>query len=351
MNNIINLRSDTCTLPTDEMRQAMAMSVVGDDTYDEDPTVKRLESLAADILGKEDSLFVSSGTMGNLISLMTHCSAGQEVILEAESHIYYYEVGGMSRVGGLMPRLVAGKNGIMDPDDIKKALREYNLHYPTTGLICLESSHNRGGGTVVPLEYMERTLDLAREQGLPVHLDGARIFNASFYLGVDPKVIASKVDSVMFCLSKGLSAPVGSMLCGTKDFIKGARKIRKLLGGGLRQSGVIAAPGVVALETMIPRLVEDNNNAQRLAEGLMRIPGILIDMSTVQTNMVVFDVSGLGSTAKEFSSKLYEQYRIKSSTRPPYRIRMVTNRHISLQDIDYTIQSVAELAKKNLEER
>ena len=349
MNDMINLRSDTCTLPTDEMRQAMLKSNVGDDTYEEDPTVKELESIAAEIIGKEDALFVSSGTMGNLIALMTHCNAGEEVILEAESHIYYYEVGGMSRVAGLIPRLIKGKNGIMDPDDIKEALRGDNIHYPKTGLICLESSHNRGGGTVVPLDYMDRTMELANEYNLKVHLDGARIFNAAAHLGVDPKVIASKVDSVMFCLSKGLSAPVGSMLCGTKDFILRARKIRKLLGGGLRQSGVIAAPGVVALKTMIPRLTEDNKNAYKLAEGLLNIPGISIDLDTVQTNIVVFNTSNLKVPAKQFSNKLFEQYNIKASTRPPYQVRMVANRHISEKDVGYVIQSVKELSNHLLE--
>lgn len=346
MQRILNLQSDTCTLPTEEMRQAMYESKVGDDVEESDPTVKELEALAAGIVGKEDSLFVSSGTMGNLLALMTHCSPGHEVILEAESHIYYYEVGGISRIAGLVPRLVQGRDGIMAPEDIVGALREENLHYPDTGLICLENSHNRGGGTVIPLKTLSAISDIAKARGLPLHLDGARVFNAALGLNVDPKEITSKVDTVMFCLSKGLSAPVGSMLCGTKDFIKRARKNRKMLGGGLRQSGVIAAPGIVALKKMIPRLAEDNANARAVGEGLSSIPGIDLDLGTVQTNMVIFGVEGLGATSEEFCRSLEREYGIKTSPRPPHRVRMVTNRHIEKSDVGYIIDSVRRLARE-----
>ena len=348
MQRVINLQSDTCTLPTDEMRKAMYDSVVGDDVEEMDPTVKRLETLAASIVGKEASLFVSSGTMGNLLALMTHCAPGREVILEAESHIYYYEVGGISRIAGLVPKQVNGKNGIMDPADIEKAFREDNLHYPETGLICLESSHNRGGGTVIPLENMRAVFAIAKAHNVPVHLDGARLFNAALALNVDPKEIVSSVDSVQFCLSKGLSAPVGSMLCGTKDFIKKARKNRKMLGGGLRQSGVIAAPGIVALEKMIPRLAEDHANAKRIAAGLAEIPGISLDLDTVQTNMVIFGVEGFQASSDEFCTKLENSYHIKTSPRPPHRVRMVTNRHIGAEDVEYIVASVEGTARQFL---
>lgn len=347
-NKTINLRSDTCTLPTEEMREAMKNTPVGDDVYGEDPTINELERLAAHKMGKKAALFVASGTMGNLIALMAHCQRGEEVVLEADSHIYYYEVGGIGAIAGLTPRLVKGQHGIMDPVDIKAVLRKENIHYPNTRLICLESSHNRGGGTVVPLDVMRETYDLARDHSLKIHLDGARIFNAALYLNTNPENITKYVDSVMFCLSKGLSAPVGSMLCGDVDFIQRARKIRKMLGGGMRQAGVLAAAGIVALRKMVERLSEDHDNARRLAEQVADIPGINIDLETVQTNMVLMDVSKLGVSSEEFSQEL-AKYGILCSTRPPYQVRMVTNRHISSADIDTVTEAITVLAKnKNI---
>lgn len=344
-NPTIDFRSDTFTLPTEEMRKSMYEAAVGDDIYGEDPTANKLEKLAAKVIGKEAALFIPSGTMGNLIAMMAHCNRGQEVILESEAHIYYYEVGGISTIAGLIPRLVKGKNGLMTRRDIEESLREEDLHYPNTGLICIESPHNRGGGTVMTLADMEDVHQLAKERNLKLHLDGSRIFNASHYLGVDVSEIANKVDSLMFCLSKGLSAPVGSLLCGTSDFIREARKIRKLLGGGMRQSGVIAAPAIVALENMIPRLIEDNRNAKKLADGIATIEGIKIDVDTVQTNILVFDMSQLDISAKEFSHKLYSDYGIVVSVHSKYKIRMVTHRHIETKDIDYSIDSIKNLIK------
>lgn len=342
----INFRSDTFTLPTKEMRQSMNAAVVGDDVYGEDPTTNNLEILAAKIVGKEASLFIPSGTMGNLIAMMVHCNRGEEVILESESHIYYYEVGGIASIAGLLPRFVKGKNGMITREDIEASLREDDLHYPNTGLICLESPHNRGGGTVMPLQDMEDIYQLGKEHKLKIHLDGSRIFNAAHYLEVGANQIASKVDSIMFCLSKGLSAPIGSMLCGTSDFIEKARKVRKLLGGGMRQSGVIAAPAIVALQEMIPRLKEDNRNAKNLADSIAIIPGIKINIDSVQTNILVFNISELNVTAKEFCEKLYNNYSIMVSAHSLYTVRMVTHRHIDVDDINYTIDSIKRITKE-----
>lgn len=342
---IINLESDTFTLPTDEMRKAMYESVVGDDVYEEDPTVNKLEKLAAEIVGKEAALFVPSGTMGNLIAMMVHCNRGEEVIVESEAHIYYYEVGSIGSVAGLTPRFVKGEDGIITCKDVESALREEDIHYPNTGLICLESPHNRGGGTVMPLETMDEIYKLAKERKLKVHLDGSRIFNAAHFLQVDVSEITSKVDSLMFCLSKGLSAPVGSMLCGTNEFIEKSRKIRKLVGGGMRQAGVIAAPAIVALNTMIERLKDDNKNAKDLAKGLSSIPGIKIDLDKVHTNILIFDISDLKVTSKEFRDKLYNNYKIRLSIHSPNTLRMVTHRHIDEKDVDYVISSIKEFAR------
>ncbi|HHV61653.1 MAG TPA: low-specificity L-threonine aldolase [Firmicutes bacterium] len=339
----INLFSDTVTLPTDEMREAMRNAACGDDVAGEDPTVNRLEEMAAARLGKEAALFVASGTMGNLVSMMTHCVRGDEAILEAESHIYYYEVGGMSAIAGVIPRLVRGFRGIMDPDDVRRAIREPNIHYPRTRVICVENTHNRGGGTVTPIPVMEEICRIAREHGLATHLDGARIFNAAVALSVDPREIARPFDSVMFCLSKGLSAPVGSLICGSRDFIERARKNRKLLGGGMRQAGVIAAAGIVALEKMVDRLHVDHENARLLAEGLSRINGIRVDLESVQTNMVYVDVSGLGFDTESFIRELARR-GVKASGRPPYHVRMVTHRHISRENILEVLDIIKEIA-------
>jgi threonine aldolase len=242
------------------MREAMNNAEVGDDVYQEDPTVNRLEELAAKKLGKEAALFVPSGTMGNLIAVLTHCQRGDEIILERDSHIYYYEVGGISAVAGVIPRLIAGDRGILNPQDIRGELRDENLHYPMTTLICLENTHNRAGGTIIPLKVTEEICQLAHQRNIAVHLDGARIFNAAIALDVEPALLTKDVESVMFCLSKGLSAPVGSILAGSKKFIKRARKDRKMLGGGMRQAGILAAAGIIAIENMVERLGEDFGN-------------------------------------------------------------------------------------------
>jgi len=338
----IDLRSDTVTLPTDEMREAMNNAEVGDDVYQEDPTVNQLEELAAKKVGKEAALFVPSGTMGNLIAVLTHCQRGDEVILEVDSHIYYYEVGGMSSVAGVIPRLITGDKGIPNPQDIKRALRDENLHYPKTNLICLENTHNRAGGTIALPEVIEEIYQLAHQRNIQVHLDGARIFNAAVALNIEPVLLTKNVDSVMFCLSKGLSAPVGSILAGSKEFIQRARKNRKMLGGGMRQSGILAAAGIIAIENMVERLGEDHKNARILGESLADISGIEVDLETVQTNMVCFDLNKSGMDTYQFLLKLAE-YNILGSPRPPTKVRLVTHYGISEGDIYATIKAIKEI--------
>jgi len=324
------------------MREAMNNAEVGDDVYQEDPTVNQLEELAANKLGKEAALFVPSGTMGNLIAVLTHCQRGDEVILETDSHIYYYEVGGMSAVAGVIPWLIVGDKGIPDPQGIKRALRDKNLHYPKTTLICLENTHNRAGGTIIPPKVTEEICQLAHQRNIAVHLDGARIFNAAIALDVEPALLTKNVDSVMFCLSKGLSAPVGSILAGSKEFIQRARKNRKMLGGGMRQAGILAAAGIIAIENMVERLEEDHKNAQILGEGLTDMNGIKVDLETIPTNMVYFDLQGSGMDTYQFLPKLAE-YNILGSPRPPSKVRLVTHYGISEDDIYTTIKAIKEI--------
>ncbi len=338
----IDLRSDTVTLPTDEMREAMNNAEVGDDVFQEDPTVNQLEELAAKKVGKEAALFVPSGTMGNLIAVLTHCQRGDEVILDIDSHLYYYEVGSISAVAGVIPRLIEGNKGVLNPQDIKRALRDENIHYPKTTLICLENTHNRAGGTITPPEVIEEIYQLAHQRNIQVHLDGARIFNAAIALNIEPALLTKNVDSVMFCLSKGLSAPVGSILAGAKEFIQRARKNRKMLGGGMRQAGILAAAGIIALEQMMERLKEDHKNARILGEGLANISAIKVDLETIQTNMVYFDLQESGMDTYQFLPKL-AKYNILGLPRPPTKVRLVTHYGISEEDIYATIKAIKEI--------
>ncbi len=317
---------------------------VGDDVYQEDPTVNQLEGLAAEKLRKEAALFVPSGTMGNLIAVLTHCQRGDEVILEIDSHIYFYEVGGMSAVAGVIPRLIIGDKGILDPQDVKRALRDDNFHFPKTTLICLENTHNRAGGTIIPPKLTEEICQLAHQRNIAVHLDGARIFNAAIALNIEPTLLTKNVDSVMFCLSKGLSAPVGSILAGSKEFIQRARKNRKMLGGGMRQAGILAAAGIIAIENMVERLGEDHKNARILGEGLADIDGIKVDLETIQTNMVNIDLQESGMDTFQFLPKLTE-YNILGLPRPPTKVRLVTHYGISEEDIYVTIKAIKEIVK------
>ena len=283
----IDLRSDTVTEPTPEMREAMANAELGDDVYGEDPTVNHLQELSAQMLGKEAALFVPSGTMGNLAAILAHCARGDEIIIGDRSHTYLYEAGGVSALGGIHTFVVKNRDdGTVPHDEIEAAIRADNDHFPKTSLICLENTHNRCGGSVLSVDYIQDVGRIAKEHGLGLHIDGARIFNAAIALNVPPAELVASADSVTFCLSKGLCAPAGSVICGEKAFIQKAHRARKMLGGGMRQAGVLAAAGVVALESMVDRLREDHSKARRLAETLVELPGISLDYETPATNMI-----------------------------------------------------------------
>ncbi|OUM99296.1 MAG: threonine aldolase, partial [Firmicutes bacterium ZCTH02-B6] len=319
-------------------REAMAKAQVGDDVLGHDPTVARLEEAAAARLGKEAGLFVPSGTMGNLIALLSHTVPGQEVWLEAESHIYYYEAGGVSRIAGLLPRLFRGERGIPAVEDIEQLARPSGLHFPPPGLLCLENTHNRGGGSVMTPARLQEVAAVARRVGMPVHLDGARIFNAAVALGVDARVLAEPVDSVMFSLSKGLSAPVGSVLVGRRDFIRKARRIRQMLGGGMRQAGVLAAAGLVALETMVDRLAEDHRVAKAIARALAAIDGIDVNPEQVETNIVIFSLPE-GWEAGEFVQRLATK-GVLAVPFGPRQVRFVTHRHVGEETVPQVAAAV-----------
>ena len=342
---IIDLRSDTVTLPTEEMRRAACEADVGDDVFSEDPATNRLEELSADMMGKEAALFTASGTMSNLLAVLTHTHPGNEILLGSEAHMFWHEVGGASTLGSIVMRTVPNdQEGWIDPDAVKEAIRPENIHYPTSTLLCLENTHNRCGGAVLTPRYTSTISQLAHDHGLMVHLDGARIFNAAVALGVPADELARSADSVSFCLSKGLSAPVGSLLCGPRDFVERARKWRKMVGGGMRQVGVIAAAGIVALEKMVDRLAEDHANASRLAQGLARIPGIGIHPESVQTNIVVFE-SPTATPGAEFVQRM-DAKGIKLLPRGGQKIRAVTHRMISAEDIDETLNHIELLVKE-----
>jgi len=340
----IDLRSDTVTLPTDEMLQEILHAKLGDDVFGEDPTVIKLEEMVAKKMGKEAALLVTSGTQANLVSVMSNTKRGDMVILEAESHIYWYEVGGLSAIAGLLPWPIKGNLGVLDPKDVEAAIRPKNIHFPETTLICIENTHNRAGGTITTPEQIRAISEVAKTHGLRLYMDGARVFNAAVALKVDVKEFTKHVDNLMFCLSKGLSCPVGSIVVGSQEFIDRARKFRKVLGGGMRQAGVIAAPGIVALEKMVDRLADDHRNAKLLAEGLAKISGISINLKTVQTNIVHYDVSGLGATADQFISRLKE-YGVLALTRGKFMVRMVPHRGIEREHIEKTLNIVENIAK------
>ena len=322
--SIIDLRSDTVTRPTPAMRRAMAEAQVGDDVYREDPTVNRLQERAAEIFNREAALFVPSGTMGNQTALKAHTRPGQEVICEARSHIFNYEMGMLSAFSGIVPRTVFAEDGIMSWAQIESLIRGRSDHQSVTGLIELENTSNLAGGSVYPPEVSDEICDRAHQRGLPVHLDGARIFNASVALGRSLAELTRKFDSIMFCLSKGLGAPVGSIVVGSMDFIEEARLVRKMLGGGMRQGGILAAAGLVALEESPKRLHVDHENARLLAEGLADIPGVKIDPAKVKTNILFFNVSPGGLTAQEVSKQL-AAHGVLANCSGPTTIRMVTH--------------------------
>ena len=342
---VIDLRSDTITQPTEEMRRAMAEAEVGDDVFGEDPTVNRLEALAAQIMGKEAALFTPSGTMTNLIAVLTHTRPGDEIIVGSEAHMFWYEVGGASALGGVIMRTITNdEDGRLDPELVEQAIRTENVHFPQTTLLCLENTHNRCGGAVLTPEYTASIAQLAHQHGLQVHLDGARIFNAAVALNVPASELAGPADSVCFCISKGLSAPVGSLICGTQEFVERARKQRKMLGGGMRQAGVIAAAGIVAVQKMVDRLAEDHANARKLAEGLAGIPGLSLRPEKVPTNIVNFE-SPTAISGPEFLQRMHAR-GVRVINRGGRKVRAVTNRMVSTEDIDEALARIARLVKE-----
>ena len=351
MHDIVDLRSDTLTLPTPEMRDAMARAEVGDDVWEEDPTVKRFEAMAAERLGKAAGLFVTSGTMGNLVSVVSQAQAGQEVVLDLDSHIFNNEVAGASVVGNVQMRPVKTARGFLTPDQVREALRPANIHIPPTGLVCIENTHNRHGGTCCTPEEISAVAAVAHRAGVPVHLDGARLFNAAVALKRPARDFVRDIDSVTFCVSKGLAAPVGSVICGSSEVVARARRVRKMLGGGMRQAGVIAAAGIVALERMVDRLAEDHANARALAEGVARLPGLSIDLASVQTNIVIFGVER-GGTPEASAAATAELVagcaarKVKIHAIGPSSVRCVTHKDIDAEDIARTLDAFAEITRK-----
>jgi threonine aldolase len=350
VHDIVDLRSDTLTLPTPEMREAMARAEVGDDVWGEDPTVQRLEAMAAARLGKEAGLFVASGTMGNLVSVVAHTQAGQEVVLDVDSHIYNYEVAGGTIVGNVQMRPVKTERGFLTPEQVEESLRPANIHLPQTGLVCLENTHNRHGGTYCTPEQIADVAAVAHRAGVPVHIDGARLFNAVVALGREAREFAAPADSVTFCLSKGLGAPVGSVVCGSAAFVQRAKRVRKMVGGGMRQAGVLAAAGVLALERMVDRLAEDHANARALAQALAAMPGLAVDLDSVQTNIVILRVSRgdrrQSVAATEELVKGCAARKVKVHAMGPTAIRCVTHKDVDADDTRRAIDAFRELTAR-----
>ena len=342
---IVDLRSDTLTKPTPAMRQAMAEAEVGDDVFGEDPTVNRLEEMAAERLGKEAGLFVASGTMGGMVSHMAHCQRGDEIIMGDKSHTFLFEQGGSATVAGIHPRTVPNQpDGKLALDEIEAAIRPDNVHFPRTRAILLENTHNLCNGYPINVDYMRKVGELARRHGLKVYVDGARLFNAATALDVNANELVAEADSVSFCLSKGLAAPVGSVVCGTKDFIARARRARKVLGGGMRQAGVLAAAGIVALTEMTDLLAKDHANARILAEGLAEMDGLSIDPGDIKTNIVYFEITRKDLPAIELEKRLKEG-GVKISAFGPRRLRAVTHYHITAEDIEFALGVFSKILK------
>ncbi len=340
---IIDMRSDTVTKPTPEMRRAMAEAEVGDDVYGEDPTVNRLERRAAEILGKEAALFVPTGTMANTIGVKLHTEHGQEVICETRSHVYNYELAMMAWFSGCVARPIHSGDGILRWEQICKAIRPLGPHWAPTGLIEIENTSNMTGGTVYPLAVIREIAAGARERGLPVHMDGARVFNAAEYLGKPVKEVVAEVDTVAFCLSKALGAPVGSMLAGSEEQMRRGRLYRKRLGGGMRQAGVLAAAGLIAMEEHPRKLAADHANARFLAEALAKIPGVAVDPGKVQTNIVIFDVDGAGLAAAEFSARLKAKGVLMNAVSETH-LRAVTHYDVNREGAELAVCAIGEVA-------
>jgi threonine aldolase len=340
---VVDLRSDTVTQPTPEMREAMAKAEVGDDVYGEDPTVNRLEAQAAEVFGKEAALFVPTGCMGNLVAIKLWTHHGNEVICEERSHVNLYELASMSAIAGCLPRAIRAEGGVMSWPQVEAAIRPKIYYDSQTALVCLENTVNMWGGTVYPTATVNEICDGVHERGLKVHMDGARIFNAATALGEKVSAMTRKVDSVMFCLSKGLGAPVGSMIVGTRDFIEKGRVYRKMFGGGMRQAGVIAAAGLIALQKAPSRLHIDHENAKRLADGIALIHGLKIDPAKVRSNIVIFDCEGIGRTAVELCGVLYRQ-GIWAQDTDLHSVRMVTHMDVDRAGIERALTVLREVA-------
>jgi threonine aldolase len=334
---------DTATLPTPEMMAAIAAAQLGDDVYGEDPTVNELEATAATMLGKQAAVLLPSATMANLAAVMSWTRPGDEVVLEAGAHLLYYEAGGLSAVAGCVPLPVPGDRGVLRADEVARRLRHPDIHFPHTSLLCVENTHNRAGGTVTPVTVMKELRELCDRHQLALHVDGARIFNAAVALGVPAADLAADADSVSFALSKGLSAPVGALLAGTAEFIGRARRARKMLGGGMRQAGVIAAAGLVALRTGVERLAEDHQRARQIASRLAGLPGLRVDPGSVETNMVLADTSGWGLSAEQLVAALADR-GIKAGPRPPDSVRFVTHRQIGEAEVDALVDALRAIA-------
>lgn len=345
--DLVDLRSDTVTRPTQAMFEAMQSAPLGDDVLGDDPTVMRLEELAAEIVGKEEALFVPSGTMGNQIALAAHCNPGDAILIEEEAHILYYEVGAPAMIANVVSWTLPSTLGVMEPEVIERRVLRQSLHTPGTTLLCLENTHNRAGGTVIPVEMMAKYRALTSRHGINIHLDGARVFNAAVALGVPVKEITKHVDSVNFCLSKGLRSPVGSVLCGHAAFIREARHWRKRLGGGMRQAGILAACGLVSLTKMVDRLAEDHARARRLAETINELPGVSVDLSTVQTNMVI---AAFDQPAVLWQEELRDHGVLALPT-AANRMRFVLHADIEDDKLDRAIDAITKIAKGKTAER
>jgi threonine aldolase len=343
--SVIDLRSDTVTKPSAEMRRAMADAEVGDDVFIEDPTINRLQDRAAEVFRREAALFVPSGSMGNLTCIFAQTRPGQEVICEEASHIYNYEMASMSALAGVLPRVVQGEDGILNWESVSKAIRPKIYYRPQTALISLENTHNMAGGTVYPTKVANEICDKAHDAGIAVHLDGARIFNAATYLGENVAEMTKKFDSIQFCLSKGLGAPVGSMIVGTREFIERCRSIRKMLGGGMRQAGVLAAAGLIALEKGPKRLQIDHDNAKLLASQLASIPGIKLDAAKVQTNIVIFDVAGAGWSSGDLLKVLAER-GVLAVPVDNSKVRMVTHLDVNRDQVERAAKIVRDVFQR-----
>jgi threonine aldolase len=350
MHDVVDLRSDTLTLPTAEMRDAMARAEVGDDVWEEDPTVKRLEAMAAERLGKDAGLFVTSGTQGNLVSVVAQTWAGAEVVLDADSHVFNYEVAGAAVVGHVQTRPIKTARGFLTPAQVREAIRPANIHLAETALVCVENTHNRHGGTCCTPEEIAAVAEVAHAAGARVHLDGARLFNAAVALDRPARDFCASVDSVTFCLSKGLGAPVGSIVCGGTEFVARARRVRKMLGGGMRQAGILAAAGIVALERMVDRLADDHANARALAGGIAKLPGLRVDLGSVQTNIVIFHVERPGGP--EASARATQELvagcaarKVRIHAIGPGSIRCVTHKDVDADDIRRALEAMREITQ------